>query len=101
MKSQNNDLRYKPPNSSIEERHLTYSPITYEINPKNQSLTNLQSLNLIPKLRINSPIPRNNLPFQLNLHRLLLLDIHKIPSHSPRIRIPQNPIPFLLLPSHG
>src|SRR5579859_3406300 len=69
--------------------------------PKPNSSSNLKSLNLIPKMRINSPIPRHNLPFQLNLHRPFFLDIHKIPSHSPGIRIPQNPIPFLLLPSHG
>ena len=44
---------------------------------------------------MNSPIPRNNLPFQLDFNTLLLLDIDEIPSQPPRIGIPQN---FILLP---
>src|SRR5579859_4029272 len=75
------------------------SPIAlnHKNSPQNSPTSNPSDF--ISKMRINSPIPRNNLPFQLDLNSLLLLNIHKIPSHPPRIRIPQNPIAFLLLSS--
>jgi hypothetical protein len=63
---------------------------TYELHNPTRSQSNL-----LAKVTVYSPIARNNLPFQLNLHSSPLLNINKIPSNPPRIWIPQNFILFL------